>query len=108
MYQHGQRLADIVDLRGPDFLDAMALQAKSYLAAINALSLVDQRNAWVQYAIPSGDGSRVSLCVTDRFGTGVLLKRLSFSSADITTSNPFRNNISRPRVLILMSLLFQR
>lgn len=60
MYQHGQRLADIVDLRGPDYLDAMALQGKSYLAAINALSLVDQRNAWIQYVIPSGEGSRVS------------------------------------------------
>lgn len=62
MYQHGQRLADIVDLRGPDYVDAMARQAKSYLAAINALSLVDQRNAWIQYVIPSGEGSRVSYC----------------------------------------------
>lgn len=62
MYQHGQRLADLVDVRAPDFLDVMTLQAKSYLAAINALSLVDQRNAWVQYVLPTGEGSRASFC----------------------------------------------
>ncbi|KAF8314772.1 hypothetical protein DL93DRAFT_2167187 [Clavulina sp. PMI_390] len=58
MYQHAQRLADIVDQHGPDAVEAMALQAKSLLASINALSLVDQRNAWIQYIVPSGDGSR--------------------------------------------------
>jgi hypothetical protein len=59
MYQHGQRLAEIVDRNGPDFVEAMALQAKSYLAAINALSLVDQRNAWIQYVLPPGESSKV-------------------------------------------------
>lgn len=59
MYQHGQRLAEIVDHNSPDFVEAMASQAKSYLAAINALSLVDQRNAWVQYVLPPGEHSKV-------------------------------------------------
>jgi len=60
MYQHGQCLAEIVDRNEPDFVGAMTLQAKSHLAAINALSLVDQRNAWVQYVLPSGKYGKVS------------------------------------------------
>ena len=69
MYQHGQRLAEIVDRNEPDFVDAMALQAKSHLAAINALSLVDQRNAWVQYVLPSGEYGKVSDILVSTVGS---------------------------------------
>lgn len=41
----------------------MRLQAKSYLAAINALSLLDQKNAWVQYTLSSADNNNVSQIV---------------------------------------------
>jgi nuclear pore complex protein Nup160 len=59
MYQQGRRLADITYQVGADRYEVVRLQAKSYLAAINALSLVDQQNAWIQYMVSSANGSQV-------------------------------------------------
>ena len=46
MYRQGRRLAEASSTKVSTF-ELAAMQARSYLAAINALSLVDQRNAWV-------------------------------------------------------------
>jgi nuclear pore complex protein Nup160 len=46
MYLQGRRFAEGVGSRLPAF-EVAAMQARSFLAAINALALVDKRNAWV-------------------------------------------------------------
>ncbi|WWD18377.1 hypothetical protein CI109_102827 [Kwoniella shandongensis] len=46
MYLQGRRFAEGSSSKVPAF-ELSAMQARSYLAAINALSLVDKRNAWV-------------------------------------------------------------
>ncbi|WWC70656.1 uncharacterized protein I206_104607 [Kwoniella pini CBS 10737] len=46
MYLQGRRLAEGSSSKFPAF-EQSAMQARSYLAAINALALVDKRNAWV-------------------------------------------------------------
>ncbi|WWC62448.1 uncharacterized protein I303_105044 [Kwoniella dejecticola CBS 10117] len=46
MYLQGRRFAEGSSSKFPAF-DLSAMQARSYLAAINALSLVEKRNAWV-------------------------------------------------------------
>lgn len=50
MFLQARRLGAASNQRGQDF-ELATLQARSYLAAINALSLVDKRNAWV--AVPA-------------------------------------------------------
>jgi nuclear pore complex protein Nup160 len=50
MYKQGRRFAAGSSSKVTAF-DLAAMQARSYLAAINALSLVDKRNAWI--AIPA-------------------------------------------------------
>lgn len=49
MYRQGRRFAEAPSAKVPAF-EIAAMQARSYLAAINALSLVDKRNAWVSGA----------------------------------------------------------
>lgn len=46
MYQHGRRLAEI-PCRPGEFGELATLQARAYLGAVNALSLVNPDNAWV-------------------------------------------------------------
>lgn len=46
MYQHGRRLAEL-PCRPSEFGELATLQARAYLAAVNALSLVNPDNAWV-------------------------------------------------------------
>ncbi|WVQ72883.1 hypothetical protein IAR50_002444 [Cryptococcus sp. DSM 104548] len=46
MYLQGRRFAEGISSRLPAF-ELNAMQARSYLAAINALSLIDKKNAWV-------------------------------------------------------------
>jgi nuclear pore complex protein Nup160 len=46
MYRQGRRFAEASSGKVPGF-ELAAMQARSYLAAINALTLVDKRNAWV-------------------------------------------------------------
>lgn len=61
MFLQARRLGAASSQRGQDF-ELATLQARSYLAAINALSLVDKRNAWV--AVPAhaaGHPAKVSL-----------------------------------------------
>jgi hypothetical protein len=50
MYKQGRRFAEGSSSKVTAF-DLAAMQARSYLAAINALTLVDKRNAWI--ALPS-------------------------------------------------------
>lgn len=58
MYKQGRRFAEGTSSKISAFEQA-AMQARSYLAAINALSLVDSKNAWI--ALPaSSRQSRVS------------------------------------------------
>ena len=52
MYQHGKRLGELQPLQNLDFVEIGALQAMSLLTAINALSLVNAKDAWVEYVAP--------------------------------------------------------
>lgn len=109
MYQHGQRLADIVDFRSEDFLETMALQGKSYLAAINALTLVDQGNAWIQYVLPSGEKNKVRFLLrqpSHLSSSKAYIPTFLFSRDGITIINPFPNSTSVLRALILTLLLW--
>lgn len=49
MYLQGRRFAEGSSSKYPTF-ELSAMQARSYLAAINALSLVEKRNAW--FSVP--------------------------------------------------------
>lgn len=60
MYQHGRQLAEIQSQPQVDFLESASAQAMSYLAAINALSLVDSKNAWIEFAVPPSESNQVS------------------------------------------------
>jgi nuclear pore complex protein Nup160 len=58
MYLQGRRFGAGGNSKVPAF-QSSAMQARSYLASINALTLVDERNAWV--AVPaSSEKVRVS------------------------------------------------
>lgn len=46
MYLQGRRFAEGSSSKYPLF-ELSAMQARSYLAAINALSLIEKRNAWI-------------------------------------------------------------
>jgi hypothetical protein len=50
MYKQGRRFAEGSSSKVTAF-DLAAMQARSYLAAINALSLVEEHNAWI--ALPA-------------------------------------------------------
>lgn len=52
MYKQGRRFAEGSSSKVTAF-DLSAKQARSYLAAINALSLVDKKNAWIALAAPT-------------------------------------------------------
>jgi len=52
MYKQGRRFAEGSSSKVTAF-DLSAMQARSYLAAINALSLVDKKNAWIALAAPT-------------------------------------------------------
>jgi nuclear pore complex protein Nup160 len=60
MYQHGRHLAEIQGEPHVDFLETASAQAMSYLAAINSLSLVDSKNAWIEFAVPPSESNQVS------------------------------------------------
>lgn len=53
MYQQGRRLGEVNGL----FTDIGPRRAKSYLLAINALSLVDSKHAWLAVPIISSDAA---------------------------------------------------
>lgn len=59
MYRQGRRFAEAPSSKIPAF-ELAAMQARSYLAAINALSLVEKRNAWVSGAPALPRAMRVS------------------------------------------------
>jgi len=52
MYKQGRRFAEGSSSKVTAF-DLAAMQARSYLAAINALTLVDKRNAWIALPAPT-------------------------------------------------------
>ncbi|KAI9617576.1 hypothetical protein H4Q26_012874 [Puccinia striiformis f. sp. tritici PST-130] len=51
MYQHGRKIGDIA-IKGGAFQYLMTQQCQSYLAAINALSLVPEKHAWIPMSCP--------------------------------------------------------
>ncbi|KAF8335076.1 nucleoporin Nup120/160-domain-containing protein [Cantharellus anzutake] len=57
MYQHSRRLGEIQLLQNLDFLEMGTLQAMSLLTSINALSLADTDDAWVEYIAPPSEAS---------------------------------------------------
>jgi nuclear pore complex protein Nup160 len=59
MYQQGRRFGDSATTKMSAF-DLAAMQARSYLAAINALKLIDRRNAWISLPGPPPKAIRVS------------------------------------------------
>jgi len=52
MYKQGRRFAEGSSSKVTAF-DLAAMQARSYLAAINALTLVEKRNAWIALPAPT-------------------------------------------------------
>jgi len=54
MYQHARRISE-AKIQPDEYLDVARLQSQSYRAAINALSLVDPKNAWI--TLPSSEAS---------------------------------------------------
>ena len=59
MYRQGGRFAETSSSKVSAF-ELAAMQARSYLAAMNAVSLVDKRNAWVSGAPSTKKSVRVS------------------------------------------------
>ncbi|KIJ26033.1 hypothetical protein M422DRAFT_236708 [Sphaerobolus stellatus SS14] len=53
MYQHARRLDPLLD-SSPHFVEIANLQLESYLVALNALSLIDPKSAWISLPIPPG------------------------------------------------------
>lgn len=58
MFQQSRRIGEMSG-RGGSFKDVATLQCQSYLAAINALSLVESAHAWVAVYLEE-DGEKVS------------------------------------------------
>jgi nuclear pore complex protein Nup160 len=56
MYQQGRRFGEVNGL----FTEIGPRRAKSYLLAINALSLVDKKHAWLAVPIASDGSTKVS------------------------------------------------
>ena len=59
MYQQAKRLEVTQKTRDISASDLAVKQARSYLAAINALSLLDKQQAWLPNALPQGTPTRV-------------------------------------------------
>ena len=59
MYLQGRRFASAGSSSKVTVFDLLAMQGRSYLAAINALSLVDKRSAWISVARPPHEAKRV-------------------------------------------------
>jgi nuclear pore complex protein Nup160 len=57
MYAQGQRFAEASSAKFGHY-ELAAMRAQSYLAAINALSLVDKRNAWISVQVGVEAGSK--------------------------------------------------
>jgi len=53
MYQHARRLDPLLE-SSPHFVEIANLQLESYLVALNALSLIDPKSAWISLPIPPG------------------------------------------------------
>jgi len=79
MYKQGRRFAEGSSSKVTAF-DLAAMQARSYLAAINALTLVDKRNAWIALPAPTKP-TRVCLG-----GCGELIKGCKASSGHFVHS----------------------
>lgn len=60
MYQQGRRFGESSTTKVSAF-ELAAMQARSYLAAINALKLIEKRNAWISLPGPPPKALRVSL-----------------------------------------------
>ena len=59
MYLQGRRFVSAGSSSNVTVFDLLAMQGRSYLAAINALSLVDKRSAWISVARPPHEAKRV-------------------------------------------------
>ncbi|KDQ20617.1 hypothetical protein BOTBODRAFT_626620 [Botryobasidium botryosum FD-172 SS1] len=76
MYQHGRQLSELF-LRKPglDFYEVAVAQASAYLTAINALSLIDAKNAWATFTVSPDDLDKQRrlpiLIPEERFTAGV-------------------------------------
>lgn len=46
MYQRARKLASLIDDRS-QFINLVELQLEAYVVAMNALSLIESKNAWI-------------------------------------------------------------
>lgn len=60
MFQQARKIGELA-LRGGDYLELATLQCHSYLAATNALSLVEKKHAWIAVAADEELLNRVRL-----------------------------------------------
>ena len=72
MYKQGRRFAEGSSSKVTAF-DLAAMQAQSYLGAINALSLVEKRNAWI--ALPTSTRPTRVCHLTERTSEWQLMGR---------------------------------
>jgi nuclear pore complex protein Nup160 len=59
MFHQARRIGELSS-RGGDFAEMATLQCHSYLAATNALSLVENKHAWIAVATGEESNNRVS------------------------------------------------
>ncbi len=68
MYMHGRRLGEQLSQDPDDAKAGMADQAQSYLAAIHALAMISEENAWITFPALTGRDDRQVSCEVVPFG----------------------------------------
>jgi nuclear pore complex protein Nup160 len=65
MYQRGRRLAEVATLQA-DMMVIAEEQRQAYVIALNALGLLDEKNAWFVVHLPSTNNTQDPVCLPFR------------------------------------------
>lgn len=88
MYQRARKLAQLAG-NGPDqFMKLAELQLEAYVVSINALSLIDQKNAWIVLPVSVETGNEVRACPEERLNSGTQLLRSAQEKAQAIQIHP--------------------
>lgn len=60
MYQRARKLAQAAEARPDQFMKLAEQQLEAYVVSINALSLIDQKSAWIVLPISAESNREVS------------------------------------------------
>ena len=66
MYQRARKLAQLAGNSPDHFIKLAELQLEAYVVSINALSLIDQKSAWLVLPVSVESGNEVRACVGER------------------------------------------